>query len=288
MTSELPVLVGIDGSRDGLIALTWAASYAILHDAPLHAVYILDDDQQTPPGAPIEGPDDGTEVLDDALRELERIGFRSASLEVRHGHPAQVLLELAERSIALVVGRRGMGGFAELVLGSTSQVCTALSTDVPLIVVPDSWDPAAPTRGRIVVGIDGSVEGQDAVRYTFELAAATHAGIVGVHAVELRENYPDPRVWLDPARQPWIDQSDELLAQTLDGWTAKYPDVAVERHSVTDHPVRVLARESAAADLVVVGGVGQTAFSELRLGSVARGLLYHSQCPVAVIHHREP
>ena len=122
MTSELPVLAGIDGSRDGLIALTWAASYAVLHDAPLHAVYILDDDQQSPPGAPIEGPDDGTEVLDDALRELERIGFRSASLEVRHGHPAQVLLELAERSIALVVGRRGMGGFAELVLGSTSQV----------------------------------------------------------------------------------------------------------------------------------------------------------------------
>ncbi|HEY9333341.1 universal stress protein [Kribbella sp. NPDC004138] len=288
MTSELPVLAGIDGSRDGLIALTWAASYAVLHDAPLHAVYILDDDQQSPPGAPIEGPDDGTEVLDDALRELERIGFRSASLEVRHGHPAQVLLELAERSIALVVGRRGMGGFAELVLGSTSQVCTALSTDVPLIVVPDTWDPAAPARGRIVVGIDGSVEGQDAVRYAFELAAATHAGIVGVHAVELRENYPDPRVWLDPDRQPWIDQSDELLAQTLDGWTAKYPEVAVQRHGVTDHPVLVLARESAAADLVVVGGVGQTAFSELRLGSVARGLLYHSQCPVAVIHHREP
>jgi nucleotide-binding universal stress UspA family protein len=288
MTSELPVLVGIDGSRDGLIALTWAASYATLQDAPLHAVYVVDEDEQPPVGPPLEGPDDGTEVLDDALQELDRIGFRSASLEVRHGHPAQVLLELAKRSIALVVGRRGMGGFAELVLGSTSQVCTALSTAVPLIVVPDTWDPNAPARGRIVVGVDGSVEGQDAVRFGFELASATHAGIVGVHAVEVRENYPDPRVWLDPNRQPWIDASDDLLTRTLEGWIAKYPEVPVERHGVTDHPVLVLARESAAADLVVVGGVGRTAFSELRLGSVARGLLYHSRCPVAVVHHQEP
>jgi nucleotide-binding universal stress UspA family protein len=288
MTSQLPVLVGIDGSRDGLIALTWAASYATLQGAPLHAVYVVDDEQHPPAGVPLVGPDDGTEVLDDAVQELDRIGFRTATLEVRHGHPAQVLLELAERSTALVVGRRGMGGFAELVLGSTSQVCTALSTDVPLVVVPDTWDPDAPAHGRIVVGVDGSVEGQDAVRFAFEMASATHAGIRAVHAVEIRENYPDPRVWLDPNRHPSIDTSDQLLAQTLESWTSKYSDVAVEQRGVTDHPVLVLARESADADLIVVGGVGRTAFSELRLGSVARGLLYHSRCPVAVVHHQEP
>ncbi|TCC16085.1 universal stress protein [Kribbella sindirgiensis] len=287
MTGGLPVLAGIDGSRDGLIALAWAAAYAVLRNAPLHAVHVVDDEQQPPTGAPLDGPDDGTEVLDDALQELDRIGFRDATLEVRHGHPAQVLLELAERSIALVVGRRGMGGFAELVLGSTSQVCTALSTSVPLFVVPDTWNPHAPALGRIVVGVDGSVEGQDALKFGFELAAATHAGIVGVHAIELRESYPDPRVWLDPDRQPAVETCDELLSQALEGWIAKYPEVPVEQRGITDHPVLVLARESADADLVVVGGVGRTAFSELRLGSVARGLLYHSRCPVAVVHHQE-
>ena len=46
MSAELPVLVGIDGSRDGLIALGWAASYATLRQAPLHAVYVLDDQPQ--------------------------------------------------------------------------------------------------------------------------------------------------------------------------------------------------------------------------------------------------
>ncbi|TCC08452.1 universal stress protein [Kribbella soli] len=189
MSAELPVLVGIDGSRDGLIALTWATAYAELHQAPLHAVYVLDDEGEVGGGPPPTEADDGSEVLDDALQELGRLGFRDASLEVRHGHPAQALLELSERSIALVVGRRGMGGFAELVLGSTSQTCTALATKVPLIVVPDTWNPATAAHQRIVVG---------------------------------------------------------------------------------------------------VGGLGRTAFSELRMGSVARGLLHHSYCPVAVVHHPEP
>ncbi|NUR94634.1 MAG: universal stress protein [Kribbellaceae bacterium] len=285
MSYELPVLVGIDGSRDGLIALTWAAAYAAVRQAPLHAVHVVDLDGQ-PAGPPVDSADDGTEVLEDALTELERLGFRSASLEVRHGHPAQVLLELSERSQALVVGRRGMGGFAELVLGSTSQVCTALATKVPLIVVPDTWDPAAPARNRFVVGVDVSVEGEDALRFGFELAAATGAELLGVHAIEVRETYPDPKSWFDPAR-PWIETADELLAQALEAWMTKYPGVTVHSHGVVDHPVLVLARESQDADLVVVGGVGRTAFSELRMGSVARGLLYHSACPVAVVHHPE-
>lgn len=285
MSAEPPVLVGIDGSRDGLIALGWAASYATLRHASLHAVYVLDEQRQLPSGPPPTGPDDGSEVLEDALQELERIGFTAASLEVRHGHPAKVLLDLSERAQALIVGRRGMGGFAELVLGSTSQACTALSTKVPLVVVPDTWDPAAPPHRRIVVGIDGSLEGQDALHFAFELADATNAEILGVHAVVVRESYPDPSVWIDPSRPPWADSADELLARTLDDWNAKYPEVPVDRRAVADHPVRVLAQESRSADLVVVGGLGHSAFSELRLGSVARGLLHHSHCPVAVIHH---
>ena len=280
MSSEAPVLVGIDGSRDGLIALTWAESYAALHKVRLHAMYLVDDHR--------EPPDDGREVLDDARATLDRLGFTAATFEVRHGHPAQVLLEEAENSSALVVGRRGRGGFAELVLGSTSQVCTALSTKVPLIVVPDTWDPEAPAQGRIVVGIDGSLEGQDALLFAFELAGATNTELLGVHAIEAPGTHPDPTVTAEPVRQPWADVADELLTQTMDGWHTKFPEVRVQQRQVTDHPVMVLARESEHADLVVVGGVGHTAFSEMRLGSVARGLLHHSCCPVAVVHHLDP
>jgi nucleotide-binding universal stress UspA family protein len=285
MSAELPVLVGIDGSRDGLMALNWTAAYATLRGAPLHAVYVVDDQWHVPSTTPPTGADDGSEVLDDAIHELERIGFRTASLEVCHGHPAKVLLELSKDAQALVVGRRGMGGFAELVLGSTSQVCTALSTDVPLVVVPDTWDLATPPQGRIVVGVDGSLECQEGLRFAFELAGPMNTEVLGVHAVEVRSTYPDPGVWVDPDNEPWTAAADELLVQMLDGWKAKYPEVAVHHLGVADHAVRALARESERADLIVVGGLGHTKFSELRLGSVARGLLYHSHCPVAVVHH---
>lgn len=285
MSAELPVLVGIDGSHDGLVTLRWAAAYATRRQAPLHAVYVVDDHHEGDVDQSLAGPDDRTEVLDDALRELERIGFTEASLDVRRGHPAGELIELSKRSQALVVGRRGTGGFAELVVGSTSQACTALSTDVPLVVVPGTWDPAAPRRDRIVVGVDGSVESQDALSFAFELADRATTEILGVHAVELREGYPDPNAWVDPVQQPWVIDAEDLLAHALWGWQAKYPDVVVRQRSVAGHPVRVLAHESQDADLVVVGGTGRTAFSELRLGPVARGLLHHSKCPVAIIHH---
>lgn len=287
MSTELPVLVGIDGSRDGRIALTWAVTYAAVRNAPLHAVYILDDQGQFDDRSEADGADDGSEVLDDARNELNRLGAHAATLEVRHGRPAQVLLELAHHSQGLVIGRRGMGGFAELVLGSTSQVCTALTTQVPLIVVPDTWDPAAPRHNRYVVGIDGSLEGQEALRFAFELAETTGAELHCVHAIEADQAGPDPTSWFDPARNPRIEAADELLAGSLDGWTSKFPDVTVHTRSVADHAVLVLARESQDADLVIVGGVGRTAFSELRLGSVARGLLYHSHSPVAVIHQSD-
>lgn len=149
----------------------------------------------------------------------------------------------------------------------------------------DSWDPSALPRARIVAGIDGSLEGQDALRFGFELAEATSAELVGVHAVAPHESYPDPSAWTSPARPPWLDAADTLLTETLVGSTAKYTGVSTVRFSIADHPVCALARESTDADLVVLGGPGHTAFSELRLGSVARGLRHHSACPVAVIHH---
>ena len=62
-------------------------------------------------------------------------------------------------------------------------------------------------------------------------------------------------------------------------------EVEIRTRCTDGHPVQVLALESAEADLVVVGGRGRTQFTPLLLGSVARGLLHHSKCPVAVVHH---
>ncbi|MEU4214215.1 universal stress protein [Actinoplanes sp. NPDC026623] len=55
---------------------------------------------------------------------------------VLRGHPAAALLDQAKAATLLVVGSRGHGGFASVLLGSTSVYCTEHAT-CPVVVVRD-------------------------------------------------------------------------------------------------------------------------------------------------------
>lgn len=284
------VVVGVDGSKDGLIALDWAAGHARLHGTGVRVVHVVDSSDPVanlvprPPWMPTT-PDDGSEVLADAADELRRLDEVPAKFELLRGHPAQVLLAAGRESGLLVVGRRGLEGFGELVIGSTSQICVALA-ESPVVVVPDRWHPDAPTAGRVVVGVDGSADCRAALRFAFDEAARRDAGLVALHAVKLPEAFPPADLWIEPEPPRWSDEVEQAVAESL-AWCARHhPDVPVERRLVVGHPVQALAKISASADLVVVGGRGRSAFTGLLLGSVARGLVHHSACPVAVIHER--
>jgi nucleotide-binding universal stress UspA family protein len=59
------------------------------------------------------------------------------------GRPASVLADVAERDNAdlIIVGRRGRGGIAELVLGSVSHELVLGSKRPVLLISPDSGKP---------------------------------------------------------------------------------------------------------------------------------------------------
>jgi nucleotide-binding universal stress UspA family protein len=285
---EQVVLVGVDGSRDGLIALDWAVDHAERQHCGVHVVHVVDDELATQPVPPSEWSssyDDGTEILHDAADEISRLGRAVDSrLEIRHGRPAATLLELSHRNGLLVIGRRGAEGFAELAVGSTSQVCAALAEST-VVVVPDCWQPEAPPTGRVVIGVDGSAQCQAALDFGFMAASLHGATVRVVYAVQVPESFPPPDLWPDPERPAWwADDAELLVSESLAGWSSKYPDVPVETRYVAGHPVQVLAAESTKADLIVVGGVGRSRFTPLLLGSVARGLLHHTASPVAIVH----
>jgi len=124
------IVVGVDGSPSSLAALRWAHDQAAAHDAKLYAVMAA-----VPPPVTVSAgmprvtntaPRDTAErTLDDAVRRA--VGDAPAvpvERTVLAGSPAKVLLDFSADADLLVVGSRGIGGFAGLLLGSVSQQVT--------------------------------------------------------------------------------------------------------------------------------------------------------------------
>lgn len=127
------IVIGIDGSEHAEEALTWAIRFAAPLKAEIVAVFAV-----APPtyfengagyGFPGVPPEFDPEWRTGMQKEFEQewckqlldsgLGYRTIFTD---GRPASVLSEVAEREDAdlVVVGRRGRGGIAELVLGSVS------------------------------------------------------------------------------------------------------------------------------------------------------------------------
>lgn len=125
------VVVGIDGSQGSLVALQWAAEAARLRGAPLRVLFAWDD-----LGAHLartrggKRPTESDEreaalaLIDDAVREA--LGA-DPGVEIipcpEPGGPTPALIDASKTADLLVVGSRGRGGFAGLLLGSVSQQC---------------------------------------------------------------------------------------------------------------------------------------------------------------------
>lgn len=116
-----PVLVGTDGSADSEAAVSFGFEEAALTGSPLEVIYCWQ--PQNRHDAPIEGAE---ELLRNWLAESlasHRMKFPGVAVraEVVAGRAAVVLAERSGGGSLLVVGSRGRGGVAGLLLGSVSQ-----------------------------------------------------------------------------------------------------------------------------------------------------------------------
>ena len=133
------IVVGVDGSDNAARAVDVAASLAALADAKVvavHAIGLLEGG-----GDEVQSPADRHVAVREALEQrwckaLGKAGVRT-SYELRYGNPVVVLLAVAEeiRADLLVLGSRGLGGFPELLLGSTSTQ-VAQFAHCPVVIVP--------------------------------------------------------------------------------------------------------------------------------------------------------
>ncbi len=138
------VVVGVDGSEQSKRALKWAASYARATGARLDAVAAW----QFPvgygwgavpsdwrPGLDMEKV--LSQTVDEVFGDERPADMR---LAVHEGNAAKVLLEEGKGALMVVVGSRGHGGFAGLLLGSVSASVAEHAT-CPVLVVHGDRNP---------------------------------------------------------------------------------------------------------------------------------------------------
>jgi nucleotide-binding universal stress UspA family protein len=120
----------------------------------------------------------------------------------------------------------------------------------------------------IVVGIDGSEESKDALRFALEEAKLRKAGL---HVVHAEHHYAG-----DQERVNWLDG---IVREVV----GESPGVEIEQSIVDGGAASVLVDMAAGADMLVVGSRGHGGFAGLLLGSVSQQVAHHASCPVAIV-----
>jgi nucleotide-binding universal stress UspA family protein len=276
-----PVIAGVAGSDRGLEAARFAADEASRRGAPLRLVTVVPwpyDGLSAPPpdlDLPALLHRSGESVVGAAADTVADVDVSTSVLD---GDPVSVLTELSVDAQLVVLGGRGVGGIAGLVLGSTASGVVA-HAHCPVVVLPD--DSAVVVHGRqsVVVGVEGRPRDEDVLAFAVAEAARRGTDLVAVHAWQ--------DVVLDlPLREvsPLIDwagvRADEerVLAEALAGWREKEPDLVVREAVVRDRPARALSAASLTAQLLVVGHRRRRS-----PGSTTHGVLHRAGCPVAVV-----
>ncbi|MEU0966788.1 universal stress protein [Streptomyces sp. NPDC005917] len=292
--SAAPVIAAVDGSDDSLRALDWALDAARRRDAPLRVVHVRQYAAWGQPDVLVAGEPDaaGDPVLDEVR---DRLAAGAAGLAVEYvaleGAPSALLPELGSDAQLLVLGSRGRGGFASLILGSNG-MAAARDADCPVVVVPrpgrEVHDelPAQPGP-RVVVGLDVDSPDDATLAFAFEEAARRGARLQVIAA------YPWPVQFWASARElapPTVDQDEvEQETRTLaEGFLAprlkEYPNVRAEALALPGDAAGALVAASKDAELVVVGRHRRRLLAPARMmGSVTQAVLLHAASPIAVI-----
>lgn len=285
-----PVIhVGVEGSWRDTGALEWAVQESLLRHEPLQAVHVIDEQLRHVPGwEPDLVDDEAMELVNDVQKYLDD---SSAGLDneadLMVGPPARTLTEAASGSRMLVVGRRGLGTFKRLLIGSTSEAVVT-HADVPVVVVPAHWKPAD-HAGAVLVAVDDSDDNDAVLEFAIAAAAERKLPVRILHVWDLPAVFSWDAMNTAGVSAEWSENAQRHFENVAAEWQAKYPATAIEIDVRRGHVVDgvVTAAEQTDAQLLVVGTRHHARLASVLLGSVTHGVLHHATCPLAVVPVRQ-
>ncbi len=223
------------------------------------------------------------DMLSDVRAEIrDVVPETSVSTLALAGDPVDVLLDRAGSAGLVVVGKRGLGGFARVIVGSTS-IALAGRSSAPVAIVPDGWDQSTQTGKPVVLGIDLDKADREPIETAFLRARRLGVPLVAVHGRETPTVYSWDAAAVAGAVTEREDAAAEQLSRLLDTWRERYPDVVVRPMRAHQHPAAAVLDAAQDAQVIVLGRHPAGLFGGFAFGSVARAVLHYAECPVLVV-----
>ncbi|WP_314174734.1 universal stress protein [Streptomyces winkii] len=313
------VTVGLDGTRESLAAVDWAAREALLRGVTLEIIQVRETGAY--PYSPIA--DDEVErewaqtITNEALDDLNRnMPDLAVNVDMVAGRPAHVLADASAETDLLVLGSRGLGTVLGFIVGSTA-LPTVAHTACPVVLVrarpeakgesvghlqgralsesvsgspsgagsgpyPESETPG----GDVVLGLDLGRPCDELIAFAFDTAARHAAQLRVLHAWDLPPTYGMRPLPVPPAMtNELLAAQNQALAAALRPRQDEQPGVKVQADAVIGQPSRLLVEAAAQASLLIVGRRNRRSRLGTHVGTVAHAVMHHAHTPVAIVPH---
>ena len=276
------VVVATTTANDADAALRYAVSEGTRRDRPVHLLHVL--------RAPVSGAESTPEgaTRERARARLEELVGTAESLadhrvpvtgEVVDG--SSVVDELVRHSTgaALLVLQRSASSKVHRVVDTSVVHGVAAGARVPVVSVPEGWQPPASGPGRVLAAVKDPAQATELLRLAFEEARARRAGLVVLHVWWLTNDF-DVVVVDGALRDDWSAQSRQEIVRVIEPLVREFFNVEVDvmvRHTVPVEGVLAAAHD---ADVLIVGRRHHLLPLGSHLGPVARAALSRAGCPV--------
>jgi nucleotide-binding universal stress UspA family protein len=270
------VVVGYDGSPGSDSALHWAACEAHDRGARLTICYAWAPEYlalNIEPQLYEFEQRRGEEILDRGVRYAEPFaGPGGVGTLLTSGSPARMLCERSAAADMVVVGSRGHGRLAGLLLGSVPWQLAQHGRG-RIVIVRGQSQPAGRAPGPVVAGVDVSAPSQAALEFAAEEAALRQVPLIAVCALA------DAPPHSQGGARPMEEEFTDLLTR----WEKEHSGISVVRQVTNRSPRTALLDAAADAQLLVLGSRGRGGIPGMTVGSVTGAILHHATCPVGIV-----